>query len=509
MENMLIYLFKSSICLSLLWLSYWTLLRNERCHNFNRFFLLSSLLISVVIPSLKLDILPAVDVSPEVADYTFTFDKDVIVSTTVVSPALSAVTEKSDIYLSGYFLVVLAYILGWIFFFIRFFIRLSNTVKMLKANDDKSDIAFTFFRKIKVGNIPNDANSQNLLLLHEKVHATQLHSADILFAEIVAVFHWFNPLVWRYCHSLKEVHEFLADSKVIAQDVDEALYIRLMYHQATGIFPEFTNGFSQSLTKKRLVMMYQNEKSHWHPLRIAIAIIAVAATSVSFAAVRKECNISNLHLAANQSVKSDCKLIVKYNSGKIESFFPTKAGQAYDLLDSLNSVDGTVCFVLGNGESSISLVVGGNKKAGLFSAYPKGKKRNKIDLLINGRNWLMMNEKRVTIDGVVSNSLKYLRNQENNASWPLIQNCSNTELGSYKKYHGVIVLQFDRGTDFNVLCLTMAKCVEAFNILKDELASDAFKVSYTKLSEPQQKAVDEAIPYAIYRKVPRNSFGMK
>jgi len=56
MLRFLIYLFETGICLSLLYLAYWLFLRKETYFNFNRVFLVGSLLLALIVPLLHLSI---------------------------------------------------------------------------------------------------------------------------------------------------------------------------------------------------------------------------------------------------------------------------------------------------------------------------------------------------------------------------------------------------------------------------------------------------------------------
>jgi hypothetical protein len=52
-------------------------------------------------------------------------------------------------------------------------------------------------------------DTYNQILMHEKVHIQQGHSFDILLAELVLVFQWFNPFAWLYRGELENNLEFL------------------------------------------------------------------------------------------------------------------------------------------------------------------------------------------------------------------------------------------------------------------------------------------------------------
>ncbi len=56
MVRFMIYLLETGICLSLLYLAYWLFLRNETYFNFNRLFLVGSIVLALAVPVLHLSI---------------------------------------------------------------------------------------------------------------------------------------------------------------------------------------------------------------------------------------------------------------------------------------------------------------------------------------------------------------------------------------------------------------------------------------------------------------------
>ncbi|MEL6305341.1 MAG: M56 family metallopeptidase, partial [Bacteroidota bacterium] len=119
---------------------------------------------------------------------------------------------------------------------------------------------FSFFKWIFINNtIQGEARTQ--ILRHEKVHATQWHSLDKLFFELMKVVFWMNPLVYCYSKRLSEIHEFLADREVLAEKGPK-FYQQLLNSafNTQNIF--LVNQFyNTSLIKKRMVMLTkQNSK---------------------------------------------------------------------------------------------------------------------------------------------------------------------------------------------------------------------------------------------------------
>ena len=91
--------------------------------------------------------------------------------------------------------------------------------------------------------------------MHETIHIKQLHSLDIIFAEMICLLAWFNPVSWMIKAALKETHEYLADSGVSEQTQGSAEYFLLLLRNAIGVQPGLANNFNKSLTLKRLNMM--------------------------------------------------------------------------------------------------------------------------------------------------------------------------------------------------------------------------------------------------------------
>lgn len=65
------------------------------------------------------------------------------------------------------------------------------------------------------------------ILVHEQTHVRELHSADILLAQIAIIICWINPFAWLIRSEMRINHEYLADRKVIANGYDKKTY---QYH---------------------------------------------------------------------------------------------------------------------------------------------------------------------------------------------------------------------------------------------------------------------------------------
>ena len=102
-----------------------------------------------------------------------------------------------------------------------------------------------------------DWDTYNQILLHEKVHIQQRHTIDILLAEMVLIFQWFNPFAWIYRKEVESNLEFLTDDHLVNhKEVERSTYQLSLLKVSSPDFPmRVATNYNQSLLKKRIVMM--------------------------------------------------------------------------------------------------------------------------------------------------------------------------------------------------------------------------------------------------------------
>jgi len=105
----------------------------------------------------------------------------------------------------------------------------------------------------------------NQILMHEKVHVRQKHSMDLLLAELVLVFQWFNPFAWLYRKEMENNLEFLTDDHLVQREaVEKSSYQMSLLKVSSPQLPlSVTTNYNQSLLKKRIAMM-NAKKSNLH-----------------------------------------------------------------------------------------------------------------------------------------------------------------------------------------------------------------------------------------------------
>ncbi len=311
MVRFMIYLLETGICLSLLYLAYWLFLRKETYFNFNRLFLVGSILLALAVPALHLSIniqlgssleRPARGVlkfrqgygeliryidadfgtepgsrhSAEGGNRAGGMDEGGLIPTGTrhgISEAISelqvdlGVTQtKPNISISGILFII--YIGGVLYFFARFIYLVIRLCLLAKRNrvsrqdgfrmvEIEEEISpFSFFRFLFINNGAFNNSELDHVLEHEKAHIRQRHTTDHLFAHGLAVFQWFNPFAWQMRKALKSTHEYIADRQVIDRGFEKVDYQALLLKQVIGYHSvELVNNFNLKPIKKRIAMM--------------------------------------------------------------------------------------------------------------------------------------------------------------------------------------------------------------------------------------------------------------
>lgn len=262
MEALLAYLLKSGGILTLFYLIYHFLLKDETFFKTNRHFLLSGILASLILPSIIYT--HYVYVEPEPFNPILLFEN---------VPVTTYVTSEPDPF-DWMSILYWTYILVALGLLLRLLLQIVSLFKLLKNNSIKkvngfnlvetnSNISpFSFFNYVVYNPDKYNESELNIILNHEKAHGKQLHSIDIIISELMTIFQWFNPFVWFYKKSIQQNLEFMADQTAINKvNCSKRYQHTLLKATLKPQYASITNNFYNSLIKKRIVMLNQS-KSH-------------------------------------------------------------------------------------------------------------------------------------------------------------------------------------------------------------------------------------------------------
>ncbi|HEV8505131.1 MAG TPA: M56 family metallopeptidase [Chitinophagaceae bacterium] len=135
--------------------------------------------------------------------------------------------------------------------------------RIVEVSGDKAPCSFG--NNIFINPEKYDWDTYNQILLHEKIHIEQRHTLDILLAELVLIFQWFNPFAWIYRREMESNLEFLTDDQLMQHNrVEKQSYQLSLMKVSAPHFPlSLTTNYNQSILKKRIAMM-NSKRSNLH-----------------------------------------------------------------------------------------------------------------------------------------------------------------------------------------------------------------------------------------------------
>ncbi len=116
---------------------------------------------------------------------------------------------------------------------------------------------FSFHRTIFMPQALTEAQSR-MIMTHEKGHILHRHYIDVWVSETVTRLLWWNPFLWWARAELRNVHEFEADSEVLATGEDVLAYQTILIEEVLHGDVIIANGFNHSFIRRRFVEMLQS-----------------------------------------------------------------------------------------------------------------------------------------------------------------------------------------------------------------------------------------------------------
>jgi Zn-dependent protease with chaperone function len=322
MEAILIFLLKSSGLITVFYLAYHFLVRKETFFNSNRWFLLSGLFTSLLLPFFfikKIILVAKPKISPE--DLVLYSQQPAKAIQDV--PVVEAFDWMQFIWIS-YIIIACVLVIKIVFNFTSLYRMLyqQQVIKKEKfklVNLNENIAPFSFFNYIVYNSDLYSNEELQSILLHEKIHSQQKHSLDILIAKLFCIVFWFNPFVWLYKKAITQNLEYIADQKAIEQLEDKKSYqralLKVVSHQSCL---SITNNFYQSLIKKRIVMLNTNQSHKRNSWKYAVIIPAligfVFLFQIKVIAQEKE----ETTITKNFHTRDEVRVVVNKNSSDAE-----------------------------------------------------------------------------------------------------------------------------------------------------------------------------------------------
>lgn len=297
------YLAKVNAYWLLFYACYWLLLRKHTFFQWNRVFLLGSLLIAFALPAVRF-----------AGPITTIHVPETVYQKATISVAVVAKhTPDTGIHFgwwvaAGYVLITLylSYLLLRGLYQVHQAVKRSErivldecTLVLLSSDRSNTTSSFSFFKWLFLSAHDYHYNLDTVLQ-HELVHIRQRHSIDILLIEGLKTVFWFNPVLWLYKRSIETVHEYLADQPVATRESYASFLLSYAMHSPD--IPLANHFFKSSLLKSRIKMIYKKRSSPWLLTRYLLVLPVIAGSLFITASKAPLRSITQLNIGTEENI---------------------------------------------------------------------------------------------------------------------------------------------------------------------------------------------------------------
>ena len=329
-QIILLYLLKTILVSSIFVTYYWFALRNKKFHYYNRFYLLTASVISLIIPLLNFN--------------WFTIEEPVLYgSSEVLQFVLPKATSSStnnfgwmDFVLIISFLVTIALVIILCIQIIKIqILKKKSEVTPMDGfdfiNTKEENAPFSFLNNLfwKESISLQDEGGQQIFK-HEITHIQQKHTWDRIYCQIVASLFWMNPINWIIQKELMTIHEFIADEEAVGNENVEIFAKMLLQTHYGNHFLNPTHQFFYSSIKRRVIMLTTSKNINYSYARrlmvLPILVITVGLVSIKVHATERIANqVASLKAVVFQVITDTAKPTEKL---KLKTIIDTSISRA-------------------------------------------------------------------------------------------------------------------------------------------------------------------------------------
>jgi TonB family protein len=303
---MLTYLLQTSTCLIILYGIYHFILAEMTFFKYNRAYLLLSILASLMIPILApLLVLPEESVpvlhwSHLAGDITY-----------IVADNAVDVFDWKSLMINVLWVI---YLVGVVVVLLKMMIGISKIFRYYRQGQKEDfngyriitteavHLPFSFFKGIYVSRHVPLQDHIHTILEHEEIHIRQWHTLDVLMAEMVHAFFWFNPVMIFYKRALRQAHEYLADDLICRKNSVSSYTELLLSKSQSGLELALTNQFFHSQIKKRIQMMTTHKTNQSAAWKYALVLPLLMGLVVLFSSSSVKQQLQDVVAASHDSI---------------------------------------------------------------------------------------------------------------------------------------------------------------------------------------------------------------
>ena len=286
----LAYSLLASTLLIVVWAVYKCVLANAGCFRFNRILLLSCTTLAFVFPIFILNPFWVADIMENNFEIAFNPVEIAYIANTVSEQITPIWDYIVTLYLIGVIVMILYFLVSLVR--LALFILKGEHIKQddcrIILHRHNSVAPFAWCGYIMMPRRDWYEFGQ-MIVRHEKAHIECRHWIDLLFMQAAIIITWYCPAIWLLRNELHTLHEYEADSRVLASGVKREEYQIFLIKKTVGArFATLSNCLNHSSLKKRITMMLSSKPTGKARVRafvmvpaMALALIGLATPAVS------------------------------------------------------------------------------------------------------------------------------------------------------------------------------------------------------------------------------------
>ncbi|QEC75314.1 M56 family metallopeptidase [Mucilaginibacter ginsenosidivorax] len=333
------YLLQVSACTGVFYMFYYAFLRRLTFFTINRWYLLATLLLSFVIPAIKI----RVDEQPHyvavVQHVVYVNAPEAIqpIPFNAAPPKMGPVAppvNRASI-MGWVYVVAVISLSGYLFItLIIFFTRIKGK-PLAKMGNVKIVSGYkklgngSFFNYIFLADENICYEDLKHVIGHEMMHVRLYHSADRVIARLAQIALWFNPFAYLFASAIEANHEFEVDAKM-THSVDKRVYANLLLQLSVTGQGMLHNGFSKVQLTGRIQMLFNKPSKNMKKLTYVLIVPMVTISCLVFATSLKTSAKKNAPAVTVTDTAVKYRQKVKYGIGQQLSMAKFKAYQQTD-----------------------------------------------------------------------------------------------------------------------------------------------------------------------------------
>lgn len=300
----IVYLLQVSLCVGFFFAFYYFVLSNLTFFTVNRWYLLSTLALSFIIPSLSITVrkeyVPAIPkalyINP-LQDLQVEYTNQ---SNAIVQPDIDwfAILTVAYIFIASALLIRMLFVIG--VFFSRIKPKHSTkmgTARIIRGNNTLVNGSFLNYIFLNDDKLSHSEVQQ--IIQHEMFHVRLFHSVDRIILEMAKIILWFNPLIYLFSRGVEENHEFEVDYEM-SRLTDRSKYADLLLHLSVADSGAIYHSFSKTPLEKRITMLFHKPTKTMKKLTYLFILPMGAVSCLAFADLKMETNSSAIRQLSSQ-----------------------------------------------------------------------------------------------------------------------------------------------------------------------------------------------------------------